>query len=442
LGRTTEKMNTTDDSSRKSDSYLKVIGYLKDSRWQYVAILGFANAISLVRMFVYAKLVAVDDFGIYATLSLIASFFAIIGSLGFATELQRRFPLDARNGNNKDILLGIFQIFTITLVMFCGSSLLCFTNFSFVSASGKYLFAGLAGGLSQLLFNAVTNETRARLLLSKYSNEIMMRNLAMAFGGVLTAYIAHDGYWVMWAETICTLIATAVLCGKFVPQIRLEGFVVILNESIRSLRSYNWRPVLSMMVVGLLTFFILFGERYVSKMYLSIEAFAILSFGLIIPNIGNMTQSILNNLIFTNQVLRFNDEGKTGVVSYSLKISAKFFALLAAVSIPGYFVFEKLVSTFYPNYAAVIPYMPLAFLAFAVRGSDFITNIYVIINKPHYTAIIQAVYLIVISIVILFADRSGLRELRDPVAYFVLNLVGAILPALITLSFNWRLRNN
>ncbi len=403
-----------------------------------MVILGIANATSLVKMFVYARLVSVDAFGIYATISLVATFFVVFGSLGFITELQRRFPLDARNGNNRDILVGIFQIFTITILVFASTSILCITNFSFVSLSGPYLFAGLASGLSQLLFNAVTNETRARLLLPKYANEIMIRNVAMVVGGTITAYLVPDGYWVMWAETLCTLIATAVLCRKFIPQIRVEGFITTFSDAVRSLRYYNWRPVLSMMVVGLLTFFILFGERYVSKMYLSIEHFAILSFGLIITNIGNMTQSILNNLIFTNQVLTFNDHGKAGVISYSVKISAKFFALFVALSIPMYFAFTNVVSTFYPDYAAVIPYMPLAFLAFAIRGSDFITNIYVIINKPHYTAIIQAVYLAVIAIAILLTDRGGFSELRDPVAYFILNLVSAVLPVLVILSLNLR----
>jgi len=403
-----------------------------------VVILGIANATSLARMFVYAMLVSVDDFGIYATLSLIGSFFAIVGSLGFSTELQRRFPLDARNGNSRDILLGIFQIFTITLLVFGGASILCLTDLSFVSASGKYLFAGLASGLSQLLFNAVTSETRARLLLSRYANEIMARNVVMVVSGSLAAYIIPDGYWIMWVETLGTLIATAVLCRKFIPEIRIEGFITTFKEGIRSLRYYSWRPVLSMMVVGLLTFFLLFGERYVSRMYLSVENFAVLSFGLIITNIGNTTQSILNNLIFTNQVLTFNDHGKAAVVNYSVKISAKFFALLVAISIPMYFVFEKSVSTFYPDYTAVIPYMPLAFLAFAIRGSDFITNIYLIINKPHFTAIVQTGYLVMILFAILYADRTIPGKLGEPVIYFVLNLVSAVFPALVILSLNWR----
>jgi hypothetical protein len=108
-----------------------------------------------------------------------------------------------------------------------------------------------------------------------------------------------------------------------------------------------------------------------------------------------------------------------------------FAAFFASASIPMYFVVSELVSGYYPKYIEILPFLPLIFFAFVVRSCDFISNIYVIIDKPQYVVLIQCVYALVV--LLLIGNSMNLVDLSNPLFYFGLNVSNAVIPVILIL---------
>jgi len=358
--------------------------------------------------------------------------FLIIGSLGFLTELQRRLPVYFKDKNSFKILVSIAQIIIIVFSVFLLASLTSLLDVGMLNIGRNALLIGFFGGLSQLLFSIITSETRSRQLLIRFSNEILIKNIISFAAGVSMAFYFNDGVWIFLAESIVTVIVAVILFGRLSPEFKVYGCSRILNTALLELKQLNWVSILSMFAIGLLAFAMQNGERYIARSILPIHNFAILSFGLIIPNIANTIQSIFNSSIFTNQVLRFDEYGRAAVIIYSIKMSLIFAAFFAFLSVPMYFVAKEAISIYYPKYIEILPYLPVIFLAFVVRSSDFISNIYIIINKPQYIVIIQIMYILLLFIVSLTVSRNSM-DMTTPLYYFVLNFINAFIPVLIIL---------
>ncbi len=405
----------------------------KFDRWVYVLILGLANVISIGRIFVYARFISVEEFGYYATLTLVSNVFLLIGSLGFITELQKTLPIYFKKNEPYKVLEVIFQITIIVTVVFTGSVILCLFNFKILEVDRFVLFVGLLGGLSQLLFSIVTSETRAKLLLNKYSSEILFRNIAIILAGLAIIFFSKAAILIFLIESVITLIIAVLLFRKFTSGIIKYGFSKIVTSAYAGLKDYKWTLLLSMFSISILAFIMQNGERYLAKSNLTITSFAVLSFGLIVPSIANTVQAILNSSIFTNQVLRYSEFGKKSAIKYSIKVSLSFLIFFMIISIPMYFLSEIGISKYYPKYIEIVQYLPLIYGAFIIRSSDFISNIFIIINKPFYVVVIYVVHLILVSTFITLLNHYKIIDLSDPLSYFILNFTNAIIPLLIIL---------
>lgn len=411
------------------------------SQWQYALILAVANAISIGRIFLYAKLISVESFGHYASLTLVSNVFILIGSLGFITELQKTLPIFFKKGELFKTLQVLTQVLIIVSIVFLASSVICLLNKPIFGLKSILIFIGLLGGLSQLLFSIVTSETRAKLLLNKYSTQILYRNVAILFAGLVVVIYAKDATLIFLWESIVTLGISILLLLKFLPDVKRFGLNNILKSALTGLKTYRWTLLLSMFSISILAFLMQNGERYLANSHLSLTAFAVLSFGLIIPNIANTIQAIINSSIFTNQVLRFSDYGKKSVIRYSLKISLVFAVIFSVVSIPMYFISEIAIQEYYPTYIQILPYLPIIFAAFVIRSSDFVSNIFIIINKPFYVVVVNLIYLTLLVATLAVARTYNISYLSDPVTYFIINFTSAFVPFLMMSFIALRLYN-
>lgn len=375
-----------------------------------------------------------EEYGIYATLSLVTMVFIMIGSLGFITELQRRLPVDLQHGSNQEAVILVFQVLFITISVFAVCALTAVFPVNILGLDNILLLLGIFGGLTQLVFSIVSSETRARQKLRAFASEILFKNLIVFIAGLLASLYYPDAAAIYFIESSLTLTFSLWLLRRFVPDIRATGVGNLFRKITERLINYRWLPVFSMLLIGFMVFTTQNLERYLAKTYLSIEAFAILSFGLIIPYTANMIQSILNSSIFTSQVLQYHEHRiKRKVVVYSLKISLLTGTLFLLLSIPAYFISKEIIIKYYPNYSLIVTQLHWLFIALVVRSSDFVSNIFTIINKPHITVVINVIYLTAILCLIGVSREYGWLDFQKPQVYFMLNLTNAVVPAFMIL---------
>jgi hypothetical protein len=401
--------------------------------------MGLANAVSIAKLFIYVRVITIEEFGNYATLSLLTMVFIMVGSLGFITELQRRLPIELRRSNHSTSTILIAQVVLITFFVFAVcTSVIYLAPIRILNLDNNLACLGLFGGLTQLLFSIVSSQTRARLKLTQFSKEIFLKNLITLVGGVGLATFAPQAKHIFLFESVLLLLYTAGLYTRFSVDIRSIGGYNLLRITWKETKSYRWTPVFSMFVIGFLVFINQNIERYLAKYYLSVDRFAIISFGLIVPYIANMIQSILNSSIFTTQVLEFQDHNdKRKLILYSLKVSLIAGAFFLLISVPSFFIARASILYYYPQYSTLVPYLHLVFLAFAIRSSDFISNVYTIINKPQVSVLINTLYLVVAFSVLWTFNEIGIVNFQGPSVYFILNLLNGLLPPTIILIVSY-----
>lgn len=408
-------------------------------QWRYVSLLGIANVVSIIRLFLYVRMISVAEFGLYSTFLILTLVFVMVGSLGFITELQRRLPIARQNSNPEVALILISQVVLVICGTFLVSSLiLWFFPIEVFGLTGEMAALGLFGGLTQLLFSVVSSETRARLQLVRFSKEILMKNTITLAGGVALAIFSPQAIYIFILESLILLAYTILLFTRFIPEIRTVGSRNLLQASLHGIRYYEWNPVFSMLLIGFLVFISQNAERYLGKSYLSIEGFAILSFGLIVPQIANMIQSILNSSIFTNQILQFQKhQDQRKIVLYCLKTSASVAMFFLLISVPSFFVTREVILNYYPKYSAVLPSLHWVFFTFVIRSSDFVSNIYTIINKPQVAVIVNVAYIGVAAVSFLAFSQLGIIDLQDTSVYFLINFINALVPPAIVFLISY-----
>lgn len=359
----------------------------------------------------------------------------MVGSLGFITELQRRLPVEIIKSNRTGGIVLVTQVFLVTALTFSFSTLIILSSpFKILNLTKPMAIIGIFGGLTQLLFAIVSSHSRAGLNLIQFSREILLRNLIIIVAGAGLTFVLPHAKYVFVAEALIILLYTAWLVRRFFPDIRTLGAKKLLSTSLKGLQAYNWYPVFSLFFIGLAAFINQNIERYIGKHFLSIDGFATLSFGLIIPYVANMVQSILNSSIFTNQILEFQNHKNTQkTIVYSVKVSMIIGCVFLVVSTPAYYIAKEVILTYYSKYSSIVPHLHWLFLAFVVRGSDFISNIYTIINRPHITVLIHVFYLAALVWAFLGLWYFGLADFQNPEIYLILNFVNGVGPPIIML---------
>ena len=349
------------------------------THFRYTPILGFAALLGLIRLGVYAHLLNVDEFGLLSKLLLISSFFCVGGSFGFQLLAARDVPAMFAVGRYRKgvIILGKAGIVTsATALALCLIPLL---GVSLLGLSAMAFMFSVLHGWGQQIFMFVVIDSRSRLEMMRYSNQILVRTVSSFSGVVIVAVIGGGAISIVVVELVITVLLTTRMINHLL-HTTLLSVPVFVRLSKKGFNKEEWHVATVLFAGAILSFLSISADRWLAADRLSGEEFGLYSFAWISLVAALSIQALLNAglfpLIARRQAVGSNAKAFriTAIVSGGLLIVGLITAFtanaLATWAIPRW----------YPQYINALPLLPPLLLAAAFRVSDFWSSYLIVIH--------------------------------------------------------------
>lgn len=402
----------------------------------YVPVLALAMGLMMMRLFVLARVLGVEDYGILSNGLLVSSTFCMFGCLGLQLMLQRDSPGLFVRGQERRAALLTVQSCLAALIIFVVGALGGLLGATFGAVEPTRFGAGLLHGLSQQIFVLSTVESRSRGHVLHYAAQNLARSVVAFILGVFVAYATESALWALVSEAIATfLFSSTFLFRTF--NVQRERFFTLCCLAVTGFRKIQWRVALTLVGNATIAFLICNGDRWLALTLLDLRDFALYSFGWIVVSIANSSQVLINASVFPLIARRFSQFGKKTAFSISARLSVGLIIAMSVLSIPGYYVFVYVVNGWFPDYVESLSIVPVFVLISVVRLSDFWSSFLLVCGMEKVLLNINLFSLASVVIVLFVLSSANLMSSfgMEEIAYLALtgSLISSVLAALMSL---------
>jgi O-antigen/teichoic acid export membrane protein len=336
----------------------------------YAPLLAVAMALVLARFLVLARLLDLPGFAAFSGGILISSTYCMVGCLGLQTLLQREWPVRLVQGQKHRGLVGAAQCHLVALATALLACLAIGAGLQWAGMAPLLLTVSVLHGMAQQAFLVATTESRSGGDALGYARQQLLRSGLWLVLGTGVASATGNPLWVIAVEAaVSGLVALAVWRAALMRA--ALGWRAAFVLAWRRLPALPWRTALTLMVVLLLTFATLNADRWVASRLLSPAGFAHYSFAAIVLAVSQAMQALVNASIYPLLARRFASHGAAVMYRLCLRAAGGFVLIGVLVSLPLYGVLQHGITRWYPQYADVIPLLPLLLGVGVLRLADF-----------------------------------------------------------------------
>ncbi|WP_420993397.1 hypothetical protein ACKI2N_014760 [Cupriavidus sp. 30B13] len=354
---------------------------------------GFAAILMMCRMFAYAKVLDVEQFGTLSVGLLISASLGMVNAFGLYLLMQRDMPRLFVAGR---VMRGMVLMSKVTLVTLASAVpliILSLTGASLAGAAGLLLALATFHGLSNQLFGVISTESKSRLRQVEFAITLFVRSCVVSIAGLCAALKWGSAEAVLVAElglTAAVTVIASVRAGQRFPL----GLSLLPRLAVRHLRSSEWHVASGLLFSVILAFLIQNVDRWIAVDVLDKRVFAQFAFGWTLLSMASTFQATINANLFPGLAARVYYDGPESVRLQTCKVSLGIFAALAVSAVPGFYIIKWGIDTHYRQYAEVMDYIPLFLAAAAFRASDFWSNYLIISARTRLLFISQGAVLL------------------------------------------------
>jgi O-antigen/teichoic acid export membrane protein len=336
----------------------------------YAPLLALAMGLGLSRLLVFARLLTVDQFGIFSAGVLISSSFCMLGCFGLMPMLQREWPMNLLRRQRRRGLIRAVQCAAMAGLAGAVLIVLSAMGVRLAGLDGALLMVAISHGIAQQLFLVATTERRSAGDTLAFAWQQLTRNALLLCGGGLLASQGVGAFGLLAFESVLTAASVAIIAWPVFTRARMQ-LSQSLRMALRRLRILSWRSALTMMSVMLLAFATANADRWLASSLLPPADFALYSFAAIVLSVSQAAQALINAAGYPMIARRQAIEGSAGAWRVSIKLSALVFVAGATLLIPMIWFAEAAVARWYPAYGAAASLLPWLGLIGIVRAADF-----------------------------------------------------------------------
>lgn len=334
-------------------------------------------ALALVRLLAYARILAVEEFGVFSAGVLISSSFCMLGCFGLMPMLQREWPTCMVHGQHRRAWVRAAQCFTVATAASAIFIMASATGWSVAGMKGGALVLAIVYGLAQQLFLIVTTESRSAGNALQYAWQQFARGVALAAGGVLLALGGGGAIELIAFEAGITIVSVLVITARGV-KTQSSSVWLIWSVAMHRLRHVSWATALTMMSVMLVSFAMVNIDRWLASNLLDAGTFGLYSFAAITLAVAQACQALINASGYPLIARRYAAEGSTGAIRVSMRLSAFVATAGLCLLIPIAWIGQIAVERGYPDYAVVGSLVPWLAAIGLLRMADFWSSFLII----------------------------------------------------------------
>lgn len=339
-------------------------------QFSYTPLLGVGAAVSFLKLFVYAHVIGVTEFGALGQMLLVSAVFGIAGSFGLQSIVSRDLPYLIAKGRTRRGYWLLAQSNAVMTWAAIAPVAVTITGFVLFDLSKRELLLGVLHGWAHMLFFTLAYESRSRLDMWRYARQIAGRNalIALAGSGAGLAGLGADG--VVSAEVLGTLFYFLRTGQTALRLASLSWFWFARAHRLR-LRVLPWKPSLLVWAAGLVIFASINMDRWIAAETLGRDSYGAYAFAWISLVAAQSLQGLLNSgLMPLLSVQRARQrEASARRITIVLSVGILVAGLVAVPPVTWAITF--IVSNAMSQYAATESlWLPLL-LAAVLRVSDF-----------------------------------------------------------------------
>jgi O-antigen/teichoic acid export membrane protein len=366
-----------------------------------IAIIAAATLAMATKGFVASAILDITQFASYSVALLWSQISVLVFSAGSVTSLQVSTAKYLQK--NTGISFHYSQAVTLVLVNFLLTSLVVCIVYNFNHQKITPMLLGLIAGSLQLLFLLITTKTKSRLDFLLFAKIMAAKSLLVIGFMLAVASFSQKFYSLLLAEIIAmTAILTIAYFKEFSARnIKLKLIVLKIND---------YQIHLKYLILSLSTALFLNIDRLIG--FEKLTPIEIATFGVVYLGVGlaATAQSVLNSIIFPKLTHEKIEQSQHQVVKTSLRytsIALAVFTLGLCMALP---VLKGLFGTYMDFYGLDGNILYLAMLIMVLRGSDFLSNAFLILDKERILIGIRLM-LTAISATCIFTLTTRLEEI-------------------------------
>jgi O-antigen/teichoic acid export membrane protein len=368
---------------RASDAATGLIGELTRSgirQLWYAPVLTVAIGLMMARMLIMARLLDVQSFAQFSAGLLVSSTFCMLGCLGLQFMLQREWPVNLIRGQERRGLIRAAQCNLLSLACVAAGLLAAAFGLSPARIPPQLLAVGVLHGLSQQMLNIATVESRSRGEALRFSQQYLLRALAVVAAGAAVAVSTSSGVATLGIEA---LISITISAGIFQQAVRRAALRTceIYDLAIRRMGYVQWFSAITLMAVMGVSFILQNADRWVAADQLGAERFAHYSFAWIVLMIAQSVQVVLNASLYPTLARRFARGGRLEAFRACVLASLGMLILGAICTAPLWFAFDIGVRRWFPIYQDAMYLLPWFLIVAVVRVSDYWSSYLLIVGR-------------------------------------------------------------
>jgi O-antigen/teichoic acid export membrane protein len=360
-----------------------LIGELTRSRMRqlwYAPVLTLAMGLMMARMLIMARLLDVRSFAQFSAGLLVSSTFCMFGCLGLQSMLQREWPVNVIRGQERRGLIRAAQCNLLALTCVAAGLLAAAFGLSPARIPPQLLAVGVLHGLSQQVFLIATVESRSRGEALRFSQQNLLRALAVLAAGAAVAVLTGSGVATLGMEA---LISITISAGVFQRAVRRAAFRTceIYDLAVRRMRYVQWSSAITLMAVMGVSFILLNADRWVAADQLGAERFAHYSFAWIVLMLAQSVQAVINASLYPMLARRFARGGRVEAFRACVLASVGMLILGAVCAAPLWLALGLGIVRWFPMYQDTMYLLPWFLFVAVIRVSDLWSSYLLIVGR-------------------------------------------------------------
>jgi O-antigen/teichoic acid export membrane protein len=337
-------------------------------------------ALMMARMLIVARLLSVQSFAQFSAGILVSGTFCVLGCLGLQSMLQREWPVNVIRGQERRGLIRAAQCNLLALACVAAGLLAATFGLSPARIPPRLLAVGVLHGLSQQVFGIATVESRSRGEALRFSQQHLLRALALLAAGAAVAVSTGSGVATLGIEA---LISITISAGVFQKAVRRAAFRTceIYDLAVRRMRYVQWSSAITLMAVMGLSFVLLNADRWVAADQLGAERFAHYSFAWIALMIAQSVQVVINSSLYPMLARRFARGGRLEAFRACVLASVGMLILGAICVAPLWFALDLGIRRWFPMYQDTMYFLPWFLVVAVIRVSDSWSSYLLIVGR-------------------------------------------------------------
>jgi O-antigen/teichoic acid export membrane protein len=358
------------------------------ARWHviYVPLLFGAAGLLFLKSLLYARLFAVESFGVLNQALLVANTFAAFAAAGFQLLGHKLLPQYYTRGerDRADDLLGtaiaVFSAAALLSAVLIGVAAL----FDLLE-DAAVAWAALLFAIAQFFFALRLIDIKSELRFVDHALLSGLRAIALLLLGAGVALLTRDVALTLIVEGTATLcLAAPLLVGARGGMIR--------NKALRLREESGWfranlpAALRLLWLNGMLT--LLYAiDRWAGIALLSTREYGIFALGLLVIVVFETMQAVVNVAAYPlmGRMIARGEQGRA--FRFATVLTLAVVGTLAVCYAPFVMLLDLVVDRFLPQYAQAMGVIKLALIAGALRLADFYASFAILCNQEQRLAV-------------------------------------------------------